>query len=284
MDLKSNNFRFGSSQLSFVQILDCVHEVGRAIVSARANDFKIKEKSLNNPVTEIDLRAEEMLVAALRGSAPIWSEETNPKGVGWHGEGWLIDPVDGTKSLIEGADGFSVMVAYVAEGRAIAGCVHAPLWGRTWIGDVSQGAWRVELDTTARSVGDVNNPHNQKSSIWRQVSLERDARTTPPTWIESQHHPNQTLLNIRHSMKSPSVTQSSVGLKAGRILDGDADIYVVSSNKIGPWDLAAPMALIEAAGGSVVCQDPLRFATVPWAAPKVLYAGHSESLQHFEAI
>ena len=54
---------------------------------------------------------------------------------------WVIDPIDGTQSFVKNHPYFSISIALKRKGRAIAGCVHAPVLGLTFSGEAGRGAF-----------------------------------------------------------------------------------------------------------------------------------------------
>jgi myo-inositol-1(or 4)-monophosphatase len=47
---------------------------------------------------------------------------------------WVVDPLDGTKELIEGLDEFAVSVAFVEDGRPLLSVLHNPATSETITG------------------------------------------------------------------------------------------------------------------------------------------------------
>lgn len=84
--------------------------------------FEVQEKGHGKPVTEADLRANEVLRRVLLSEFPAyrWLSEESAQDARAYGEEptWVIDPLDGTAEFIEGLPEFAVSVALVSEGRA----------------------------------------------------------------------------------------------------------------------------------------------------------------------
>ena len=70
--------------------------------------------------------------------------------------------------------------------------------------------------------------------------------------VSSKNHQQSILKNLLSTLCFAETKKiGSVGCKVASILRGEADVYISLSGKTSPkdWDMAAPHALIEAAGG-----------------------------------
>lgn len=93
-------------------------------------DVKHWTKEHNSPVSEADIVLDKFLHAALTTARPDYgwlSEETadNSDRLGKR-RVFVIDPIDGTRGFIRGEDSWTVSLAVVEDGIAIAGVVYAP--------------------------------------------------------------------------------------------------------------------------------------------------------------
>src|SRR5438105_434842 len=87
---------------------------GNLIANAaeRLSSVKVSEKNPNDYVTDIDIRAEEMIIDTIRKVHPshaILAEESGADGE--NDTVWIIDPLDGTRNFIHGLPHFSVSIA-----------------------------------------------------------------------------------------------------------------------------------------------------------------------------
>lgn len=211
-------------------------------------------KDDRSPVTEADQAAHQVLDGALPRllDVPVVSEEGSMREAPASGF-WLVDPLDGTKEFLKGRDEWTVNVALVVDGRAIAGMVSAPVLGLFWWGIPGQGAWRQEDDAwvpirSAPLAGDVcrvvaSTSHRGADVDGFVAALQADGK---------------------------AVEELSYGssLKICRVAEGSADVYP----RLGPtmhWDTAAADAVIHGAGGKLTDLDghPLRYGSEPWRNP-----------------
>src|SRR6266496_4036834 len=121
-------------------------EAGRTIMEIYATDFAVTFKGRNDPVTEADKRANELIVEGLRTAFPhdsIVAEETADRsGALNHGRVWYVDPMDGTKDFISKNGEFCVMIGLAIDGRAQMGVVYGPVEKVLFAGVTDQFAWK----------------------------------------------------------------------------------------------------------------------------------------------
>ncbi|MEL6607356.1 MAG: 3'(2'),5'-bisphosphate nucleotidase CysQ [Pseudomonadota bacterium] len=223
-------------------------EAGRAIMEVYdADDFDVKVKSDDSPVTEADEKADALISAGLRAAFPDVALVTEEQADS-HGQAvstfLIVDPLDGTKEFINRRGDFTVNIAYVEDGVPIRGVVYAPAKGRLFYTDAS-GA-------TVEETGD----------------FDPDA-AGPTTPISVRASDNSALLVVASkSHRSPEL-EDYIGLydvadskaagssmKFCLIASGEADLYPRLGRTM-EWDTAAADAVLRGAGGSVVRFDDM---------------------------
>jgi myo-inositol-1(or 4)-monophosphatase len=95
------------------------------------------------PLTEADLRSNELLIAAISAAFPedgILSEETadTPERLGKR-RCWIIDPLDGTREFTLGLPEFCVSIGFVVDEVAVAGVLYNPITDELVAGEVGAG-------------------------------------------------------------------------------------------------------------------------------------------------
>ena len=96
------------------------------------------------PVSEADLAIDKMLTHELLRARPDYgwlSEETddNPERLE-HDTVFIVDPIDGTRSFINGHENFATSIAVAHKGEVIAACVHLPAKDLTYLAAKGDGA------------------------------------------------------------------------------------------------------------------------------------------------
>ena len=97
------------------------------------------------PVTEADLAVNEMLAAELRGARPEYgwlSEETEDDPARLDCDAvFIIDPIDGTRSFIEGSRTWAHALAIARRGVVTAAVVYLPMRDKLYSAAQGAGAW-----------------------------------------------------------------------------------------------------------------------------------------------
>ncbi|MGF7169455.1 myo-inositol-1(or 4)-monophosphatase [Sphingobium xanthum] len=187
-----------------------------------------------------DSKSEALIIDVLasRSPFPILSEER-----GWTGGEsqpgcpyWVVDPLDGSYNYLLGLPLFAVAIALCIDDSAILGCVNDVARGDVYIGGAGIGLRRNgicrDLPRTERTGGIL-------------ATGFPVARQGSKAGIDSQGVP---FLKVR--------MLGSAALSLAWVADGRMDGY--SERGIYWWDVAAGLALVEAAGGSskVATHDP----------------------------
>jgi 3'(2'), 5'-bisphosphate nucleotidase len=221
-------------------LADITEEAGRLILPLWRDGVSVDRKADDSPVTEADRRAETLILArlgALFGDTPVISEEDaatfgTPRAIG--PRFFLVDPLDGTKAFVRRDPNFTVNIALVDHGRAVAGAVCAPASGETWFTAAGGASKRGEGGTAAVRI-----------SVRKPAGL--------PVALISHTMKAETLADLRETYGFGETLAMDSSIKLCRIAEGAADIYP----RHGPtmeWDIAAGQAVLEAAGGSLT--DP----------------------------
>jgi len=98
-----------------------------------SDDFDVKLKSDDSPVTEADEAADAIIAAGLREAFPevtLITEEQSASHTEKADTFLIVDPLDGTKEFIHRRGDFTVNIAYVENGVPTRGVVFAPAKGR----------------------------------------------------------------------------------------------------------------------------------------------------------
>jgi 3'(2'), 5'-bisphosphate nucleotidase len=218
--------------------IGAAHRAGEEILRIYAGEFAVEHKPDRTPVTEADLAAQRVILAALAPAGiPVIAEEAAlPAGA--PPRFWLVDPLDGTKEFVARRGEFSVNIALVEGARPVLGVVYAPVTGVTYAAAEGRPT-RDGKPIRARSV---------PSAL---VVVHSRSHTDSPklqAWLDAHHV----------EVAERKVAGSAI--KFGLIAEGVADLYP----RLGPtseWDTAAGQAILEAAGGAVTDLDgaPLRY-------------------------
>ena len=111
-------------------LIDTFNIAGRESIELYARGLKIEIKVDNSPVSNGDLRVNELItnkIKELTPNIPIVSEETVNLNIKNTAKiFWLIDPIDGTKEYIAGKDEYTLNAALVINTVPVLGLVGVP--------------------------------------------------------------------------------------------------------------------------------------------------------------
>jgi 3'(2'), 5'-bisphosphate nucleotidase len=226
-------------------LIPVVREAGALIEGVRRAGHTARWKSDKSPVTEADERAEALIIAAIEtldpGTLIVGEEHCNKFGKPTaHRRFWLIDPLDGTRSFLDGGSDYSVNVALIEDGRPVLGLVQAPRTDTIWGGADDTGAWRMDGSGAPRPIRS------------RPLSPE------PVVVVSRSHRDSRTDAYVA-AIPDAAVKPSGSSLKFCMLAEGEADIYP----RFGPtseWDTAAAHAVLLAAGGAMYGPDGEAFS------------------------
>jgi len=203
-----------------------------------------------SPLTEADLRAHRLIVAALaaltpgvpvlseEAARPPWSERAR-----WTRH-WLVDPLDGTREFLARNGEFTVNIALIENHAPVLGVVHVPVTDTTYRGGTGEGAWRQRAAERPQALGVASRAGD------------------PVRVVGSRSHRGDSLAGFLERLGSHELKSVGSSLKLCLIAEGSADVYP-RLGSTSEWDTAAAHAVVSAAGGAVVelSGEPLRYNT-----------------------
>jgi 3'(2'), 5'-bisphosphate nucleotidase len=224
------------------EVISLARDAGRVVLEVYESSYTVQQKDDRSPLTEADLRSEQLILKGLRRIAPevpVLSEETGQ--VPWATRRrwsrlWVVDPLDGTKEFISRNGEFTVNIALVQDGRVILGVVHAPALGRTYFAGEGAGAFRSDAEAAGRPIHVVK----RAGGAVRVVG--------------SRSHRGSSLDAFLERLGPYELVEVGSSLKLCLVAEGAADVYP----RLGPtceWDTAAGQCVLEQAGGHVVTLD-----------------------------
>ena len=235
------------------------------------------EEGGDGPVSAADMAVNELLTSGLKDNLTfkewdILSEETSKEKT-FHRDNykkdwcWIIDPLDGTKDFLQGSENYAVHIALAYKQKPKIGIVLIPEKNELWFGILGIGAWFENRD------GSKNH-----------FSFSERLDISELVLVSSKNHQQLILQNLLSTLCFAETKKiGSVGCKVASILRGEADVYISLSGETSPkdWDMAAPHALIEAAGGVFSHADGknLIYQKTNYSQSGCLIASHGKSHQ-----
>jgi myo-inositol-1(or 4)-monophosphatase len=220
-----------------------------------------------NLVTEMDARAESLLVEQLRGAFPddaILAEEGGATP-GGSGRRWIIDPLDGTTNYAHGVPAFAVSVA-LQEGRRVRlGVVYDPNREELFVAERGGGA-------TLNGAPIAVSATDTLDGSLLTTGFPYDIRVRPDNNLKEY---GVFSLRSRGVRRWGSAVIDLAYVAAGRF-DGYWELRLM------PWDVAAGALLVEEAGGRVT---DIRGAPLDLDAPTLVASNgriHDDILRTLE--
>jgi len=203
-------------------------------------DFDIDWKSNRTEVTEIDRRAETMIVEQLVRARPghgAFGEEHGAAGDRESPWQWVIDPIDGTSGFVRGIPIWATLIALVHHDHgAVMGVVSAPALGRRWWGGLGLGATvSVFGDERPIVVSTIDDLAEAQISITHSAGWDALGLTDALVRLRQR---------ARRSRGFGDFWQHML------VAEGAVDV-AVDAVGVAPYDIAAVKPIVEAAGGSL---------------------------------
>lgn len=200
--------------------------------SVKKNFIKYKEDG--SPITQLDLALDKLIynaLASLQFEIPIVSEEREHSDAIYKNTAyWLVDPLDGTRSFINGNSEYTINIALIYKDEPVLGIIGHPPSNKIWVANNSN---LFILENNKIIYNNSNNLNVKQTK----------------TIITSRHVGKKLSKFINYFDKYNFVKKSS-SLKFCILAEGKAVLYP-RLEKISKWDIAAGHAIVNAAGGKL---------------------------------
>jgi histidinol-phosphatase len=137
--------------------IEAAQAAAALIRSLYQQNLTVRTKADASPVTEADVRAEELIRATLERHFPaygFYGEESAPRALNAENL-WLVDPIDGTKSFIRETPFFSTQIALLRAGELVLGVSSAPAYHELAWAEEGGGAFLNERLVRVSAVADL---------------------------------------------------------------------------------------------------------------------------------
>ena len=209
-------------------------------------DLQIETKPDRSFVTQADTAIERRIRERLTDAFPdhgLVGEEYGTRDAGASVR-WYIDPIDGTHNFIRGIPLFGTLLAVERDGELQAAVMSAPALDERWWAHRGGGAW-------ARDRG-VAEPRPIQVSGVTSLGDTQILYGSGRDIVESGRAPGFEAL-LRDVWR-----ERGFGDFWGYALTAEGAAEAMVEVELSPWDAAAPMVLVEEAGGRVTDLDGRR--------------------------
>ncbi len=222
-----------SSEQQYLARIQHALEAASTVVQQFApGSFSVRDNGGRDVVTEVDRAVSDVLHAELLRADEGWLSEEDVDDLRRLSKRvvWVVDPLDGTREFVDGIPEWAISVGLVIDGTAVVGGVCNPATNEIFLGGPNSGVTyngrRAQPSSRTDLDGAVVLASRQeyKRGEWAQFEAKR--------------------IKIRQT--------GSVAYKLALVSAGLADATWTLSPK-HEWDVAAGVALVKSAGGTVAC-------------------------------
>jgi myo-inositol-1(or 4)-monophosphatase len=212
-------------------LMDTVREAGALALSLFGTELKSWTKGASSPVSEADIRVNDLIESRLRSATPDYgwlSEESADDEARLEKHlVWIVDPIDGTRGYLAGREDWCVSVALVENARPVLAAVFAPASDEFFFAMCGQRATRNDVPVYATS--------------GTELDFSRMAGPKPLVERLSSPRSGEIILHPRIG---------SLALRLCRVAEGRLDA-AFAGGQSRDWDLAAANLIVQEANGSM---------------------------------
>ncbi len=235
-------------------VFNAAVRAGAAIMKIyqRREEYDVTLKSDHTPITEADRAAHKVIREYLgQTRIPILSEEGRELNYAerrnWE-MFWLVDPLDGTLEFIKGNNEFTVNIALMENGRAIASVVYVPYLEKMYLAERGRGAWLKQGVTPDEC---SNYTYEGVEQQMQQLPLRRERHEPLRVAVSRSHQTVDTAAHIerlRAEYPNLEVVEQGSSYKFCLLAEGSVDYYPRTTHTY-EWDTAAGELILDEAGG-----------------------------------
>lgn len=213
---------------------------GRLTLAHFQAGVEVEAKGDDSPVTVADRGSEQLMRDAITARFPedaILGEEYGEVNEGAKRR-WIMDPIDGTRSFVQGVPLYGVLLALEEAGEVTLGVAHFPALGETLWATRGGGAWwngrRARVSVTSTLADSV-------------------VMTTDPNYLQADGYGPAW-----ERLKRAAGTTRYWGDCYGYALVATGRAEVMLDSGVSAWDVAALKVIVEEAGGVFTGLDGAR--------------------------
>jgi histidinol-phosphatase len=209
-------------------------------------DLEISTKPDRTFVTQADTAIERAIRERIRAAYPdhgLVGEEYGTED-GQSATRWYIDPIDGTHNFIRGVPLFGTLLGVERDGELQAAVLSAPALRERWWARRGGGAWARSAD----------------EAVQRRIHVSRVAALADAQLLYGSGHDIEVSGRVPgfRALLGDVWRERGFGDFWGYALLAEGAAEAMVEVELWPWDAAAPMVLIEEAGGRVTDLDGRR--------------------------
>tara|TARA_B100000963_G_scaffold323197_1_gene307859 strand:+ start:33 stop:812 length:780 start_codon:yes stop_codon:yes gene_type:complete len=238
-------------------LIDTFLNAGKVSIDLYKKGLKIEIKEDNSPVSNGDLKVNELITNKIREltpNLPIISEETvNLKVKNKAKIFWLIDPIDGTKEYIAGKDEYTLNAALVIDTVPVLGVVGVPKKNRIFYSFGPGESFLID------------------NGLTKKIECKKKQPKGKIVALSSVIKPSDIILNKLKKFNVTEIVKMASSYKFCVIASGEYDIYA-ARERASEWDYAAGHAVAQNAGAIIKTLDeqPFLYGKEDYRNPSLL--------------
>lgn len=230
------------------RMIEAANKAKTAILDVYTSaDFHVEIKEDNSPVTDADIRSNEIIVNHLKEYFPnvafLTEESVDDKARLENDEVFIIDPLDGTKDFVARNGQFTINIAYAYKHVATIGVILIPMRDELFYAVKNKGAFVVKNGQTEQ--------------------IHASKKTSDLRCYTSNFHMGQKEKEMLEKHKDKISKAESLGssIKGCYIALGLGEISYRFSSNTKEWDTAAMQVIVEESGAHILKFDgtPIRY-------------------------
>jgi 3'(2'),5'-bisphosphate nucleotidase len=228
------------------ELIKIVHLAGIEIIKIYKKKVTKKYKSDNTPVTNADIRANDIICKGLKFHFPnisIVSEEQVKKGKAAK-KFWLVDPLDGTKEFLKGNGEFTVNIGLIENKKPVFGIIYMPTKNKLYFTKDKKSYFsKLSKKGQLTNIRKIKVKKRNKNIVIlsRSHSLANSEIEKAKKMIFQRYNANK-------------IIRSGSSIKLCYIAHGVANVYPRFGTTM-EWDTAAGDAILRFAGGRIRTLD-----------------------------
>ena len=228
------------------ELIRIVHLAGVEIIKIYKKKVTKKYKSDNTPVTNADIRANDIICKGLKLHFPeisIVSEEQVKKGKAAK-KFWLVDPLDGTKEFLKGNGEFTVNIGLIENKKPVFGIIYMPTKNKLYFTKDKKSYFsKLSKKGQLTNIRKIKVKKRNKNIVIlsRSHSLAKSEIEKAKKMIFRRFNANK-------------IIRSGSSIKLCYIAHGLANVYPRFGTTM-EWDTAAGDAILRFAGGKIRTLD-----------------------------
>ena len=217
--------------------LAAAQKAGELTLEYFRQDVEVELKADSSPVTIADRSSEALLIELLSAEFPgdAFLGEESGERPGDSGYRWVLDPIDGTRSFVQGVPLYGVLVGLEdASGEAVLGVINLPALGETLVAASGEGCYH---NGTIANGSKVN------------VSEVADLESACVVYTGAETFCMSGTLGVHTALSDRVKILRSWGDCYGHFLVAIGQAEVMLDPVLSRWDIVPIKPIVEEAGG-----------------------------------